>query len=49
MKDGIYEVTTRYMSAGFVVENGKVTLCAPILRHRLSYWLSIAKWIGEVP
>lgn len=46
MKDGLYRVTTKYLCAGFVVENGKVTRCAPILRKNIKYWMTIAKWIG---
>lgn len=46
MKDGLYEVSTPYMLAGFVVEQGQVTRCAPILRKRLDYWKSIARWIA---
>jgi hypothetical protein len=45
MRDGLYRVTTSYLCAGFVVENAKVTRCAPILRRKLSYWLSVASWI----
>jgi len=40
--DGLYQVTTKFFCAGFVVENGQVTACAPILRKRLSYWLTRA-------
>lgn len=40
MKDGLYQVTTSYLCAGFVVENGRVTLCAPILRNKLDYWIT---------
>lgn len=47
MKDGLYRVTTRYLCAGFVVENGKITACAPILRKRLSYWITVADWVCE--
>lgn len=43
MRDGLYQVTTPYLCAGFVVENGRVTDCAPILRKRLTYWQTIAK------
>lgn len=46
MKDGLYQVTTSYLCAGFVIENGKVTLCAPILRKRFEYWKTIAKYLG---
>jgi hypothetical protein len=42
MRDGLYQVTTPYLCAGFVVEDGKVTMCAPILRKRLAYWITIA-------
>jgi hypothetical protein len=42
MSDGLYQVTTAHLCAGFVIENGQVTACAPILRKRLSYWKTIA-------
>ena len=42
MIDGLYRVTTSYLCAGFVVENGRVVACAPILRRKLSYWKTIA-------
>lgn len=45
MKDGLYQVTTSYLCAGFVVENGYVTLCAPILREKLHYWITIARQV----
>jgi hypothetical protein len=38
MKDGLYQVTTDRFCAGFVVERGTVTECAPILRKRINYW-----------
>ena len=47
MDDGLYQVTTSYLCAGFVVENGKVTMCAPILRSKLEYWKTIAKLIEK--
>ena len=34
MRDGLYHVLTPRLCAGFVVENGKVTRCAPILRGK---------------
>ena len=43
MEDGLYQVTTPYLCAGFVVENGQVTECAPILRKKLAYWQTVAK------
>lgn len=36
--DGLFQVTTPKLCAGFVVEQGQVTLCAPILRRKLDYW-----------
>lgn len=44
--DGDYQVRTSYLCAGFVVEGGKVTLCAPILRKKIGYWMTIARRIG---
>lgn len=46
MKDGLYQVTTRYLCAGFVIKDGRVTTCAPILRNRIEYWKTIAVWIA---
>ena len=45
MDDGVYQVTTSYLCAGFVIQNGRVALCAPILRSKLSYWMTIAKQV----
>lgn len=42
MSDGLYQVTTRYLCAAFVVEGGVVTHCAPILRKNLAYWKTVA-------
>lgn len=42
MPDGLYRVVTSYLCAGFVIENGKVTRYAPILRNKLNYWITIA-------
>lgn len=53
MEDGTYQVTTPYLCAGFVVEDGRVTECAPILRKRLPHWqrharlLTKGKLLGE--
>jgi len=46
LKDGTYQVTTPHLCAGFVVEWGEVTDCAPILRKRLAYWVTVAEWIA---
>ena len=45
--DGVYRVTTSYLCAGFVVEQGRVTWCAPILRRRLAYWSTLAVRLGD--
>lgn len=45
MKDGIYRVTIKYLCSGFVLENYKVTRCAPILKKILKYWINIAKLV----
>jgi hypothetical protein len=46
LSPGLYRVTTAYLVAGFVVENGRVTGVAPILRRRLAHWLTVAERIG---
>ncbi|HEX7371054.1 MAG TPA: hypothetical protein VF284_12320 [Rhodanobacteraceae bacterium] len=46
MKDGLYRVTTRYLCAGFIVLNGRVTACAPILRRKLAYWRTVAERVA---
>jgi hypothetical protein len=45
MKDGLYRVITPYAVAGFVITNGQLVECAPILRKRFSYFKTIAKFI----
>lgn len=47
LSDGLYQVTTPYFCAGFVVKDTQVVACAPILRARLSYWKTIAVRIAE--
>jgi len=47
MKDGLYQVTTSYLCAGFIVKDGKVVDCAPILKKKISYWKTVAKWISD--
>lgn len=47
MIDGLYVVTTGYLCAAFVVEQGRITKCAPILWKRLEYWKTIAVWVCE--
>lgn len=47
LPDGLYRVTTGYLCAGFVVDNRIVTACAPVLRKRLAYWVTVARRIGD--
>jgi hypothetical protein len=47
MQDGFYIVSTKYLYAGFVIEGGKLTMCAPILRKKFEYWKTIARRVGE--
>ena len=48
LKDGIYRVETAYLCAGFVIQNGRIVQCAPILRKRLSYWITQAYLIPKM-
>jgi hypothetical protein len=43
MKDGLYRVVYKGICAGFVVEDGKITRLAPILRRKINFWKTIAK------
>lgn len=45
VRDGLWVVVERSFVAGFVVQDGVITLCAPILRRRLDYWRTRARWI----
>ena len=47
MKDGLYQVTTKYLCAGFVVKNNEIIMCAPILKKNIIYYKTIAKYVGE--
>jgi hypothetical protein len=42
LTDGLYRVTTPSLCAGFFIEGGKVAVCAPILRRKLPYWMTLA-------
>ena len=42
MVDGLYRVVTNYFVACFIVEHGRVTRCAPILRKNLAKWVRVA-------
>jgi hypothetical protein len=45
LPDGVYRVSTDRLCAGFVVKDGKVINCAPILRANLEYWVKVARRI----
>jgi len=47
LSDGLYRVATSYLCAGFIVEEGRITRCAPILRRKLHYWLTVATRIAS--
>lgn len=47
MKDGLYQVTTPYLCAGFVVQGGFVVSSAPILRRKLAYWKTVAVRVAD--
>lgn len=46
MDDGLYRVVTSHFVAGFVMKDGRITVCAPILRKRIGYWMTVAKRIS---
>lgn len=48
MIDGLYQVTTKYLCAGFIIKDNKVIQCAPILRSKIAYWKTIAKRIASI-
>jgi len=48
MRDGLWRVTTPYLCAGFIINNGVVVHCAPILRNKIEYWKTIAKFISPL-
>ncbi len=52
LKDGLYRICNSFYCAGFVVKDGLVTECAPILRKKLitvskEYLLDISEYLGE--
>jgi hypothetical protein len=46
LDDGLYVVDKNNIYAAFVVRNGEVTQCAPILRKNIGFWMSVAKKIA---
>lgn len=47
LPDGAYQVTTKYLCAGFIVKDSKIIECAPILYKKLKYWMTIAVKISR--
>jgi hypothetical protein len=45
VKDGLYRVVTHFCVAGFVIHNGQLTSCAPILRKQFNRLKTQATWI----
>lgn len=45
LPDGLYQVTTPYLCAGFEVAGRKITRCAPILQKKLAYWVTSSRLI----
>jgi len=47
MKDGLYQVAYKGICAGFVLQDGIVVICAPVLRRRIDFWKKVAERIGD--
>jgi len=47
MSNGLYQVKTNYLCAGFFIKNNKIIMIAPILKNKIDYWKTIAKCIKE--
>jgi hypothetical protein len=45
MKDGLYLVNYQGICAGYVVRDGEVTICAPVLRKKFEFFSKIARYI----
>lgn len=47
LTDGLYQVTTPWFVAGFVVENRYIVSCAPILYKNIDRWTKQAVRLGD--
>lgn len=48
LDDGLYRVENQYLCAGFVVEAGRLVMCAPILRKGVTgYWWKRAVRVSD--
>jgi hypothetical protein len=47
LSDGLYAVVQPNWVAGFIVQSGRIdpSLCAPILRKRISHWVMMARFV----
>lgn len=45
MKDGLYIVDRGNIYGAFVIRDGQVHNCAPILRKNISFYMTIAQYI----
>lgn len=48
MSDGLYQVTYKGICAGFVIEQGQVAACAPVLWKRIQFWQTIALLVKPI-
>jgi len=48
VRDGLYQVTTSYLCAGYILQGGVVTACAPVLKNKINYWKTIGVWVCDV-
>ena len=46
LKDGVYQVRTDQICAGFVVKNGLIVDCAPVLLRKIEYWKLRARLVS---
>jgi hypothetical protein len=49
LDDGHYRVVTPYFCAGFVVKGGYVTMCHPMIRKYIHYWMRRAERVSVSP
>lgn len=49
MKNGLYLVNHKGITAAFVMRDDRVTVCAPILRREIEYWKTKATWYPTDP
>lgn len=45
--EGLHQVVYKNICAGFVVKNGKIVECAPILKKKIDYWVTVAKRVCD--